>query len=80
VKSHQVTVVLRPAPAALARVVSVLHARGADVRRLTYDGASVVIEVVGDAPDRLASQLGRLVEVVSVDVATGSEPALAVAS
>jgi acetolactate synthase regulatory subunit len=79
VESHRLTVVVRPAASALSRVVSVLHARRSDVSHLTYDGdAVIVIETGALDVERLAAQLRRLVDVVTVSVAPLA--ALAVAS
>jgi len=70
-ESYRMTVVCRSSLPALARIVATLHARRADVLSLRYDAgsptAAVVLLVEGGDGDRLASQLRRVVDVLSVD-------------
>jgi acetolactate synthase regulatory subunit len=71
-ESYVMTVVCRSHPSALARIVSVLHARGADITALRYSGgpdaAEVVVHVGSGDRGLLAAQVRRCVDVVSVQV------------
>jgi acetolactate synthase regulatory subunit len=66
------TVHLRPDSAALAGVVSVLHARAVDVATVSYavnqDAASLRIGVIAsrEKAERLAAQINRRVDVLDV--------------
>lgn len=55
-------------PAALAKLVSVLHAKALDVVRLHVECSDVCLSVTGSAPDRLLPLLHRVVDVVDVAV------------
>ena len=72
-ESYVMTVVCRSHPSALARIVSVLHARRAAITDLRYiegpDSAEVVVHVGGGDAGLLAAQVQRCVDVVSVQVA-----------
>ena len=72
-ESYVMTVVCRSHPSALARIVAVLHARRADITALRYiggpDTAEVVVHLGSGDDSRLAAQLGRAVDVLSVQVA-----------
>jgi acetolactate synthase regulatory subunit len=72
-ESYVMTVVCRSHPSALARIVSVLHARRADITALHYAGgpdtAEVVVHLGGGDAGLLATQVERCVDVVSVQVA-----------
>jgi hypothetical protein len=79
--SHVVLVIgLRPGLAALSSVISVLHARLADVGDLTYTpsggGARLEVALLGTRlqAQRLAAQVDRRVDVLSVAV-LGDGPA-----
>ena len=73
--SHVVLVIgLRPGLAALSSVISVLHARLADIGDLTYQltggAARLEVELLGTRlqAQRLAAQVDRRVDVLSVAV------------
>ena len=72
-ESYVMTVVCSSHPSSLARIVSVLHARRADIGALRYVSgvcsSEVFIEVRGADRTRLPAQLRRVVGVLSVDVA-----------
>lgn len=72
-ESYRMTVVCRPSLPALSRIVATLHARRAEVIALRYTAGSataeVVVHVQGGDGARLAAQLGRGIEVLSVDAA-----------
>ena len=72
-ESYVMTVVCRSHPSALARIVSVLHARRADITALRYSGgpdkAEVVVHVGSGDGGLLAAHVRRCVDVVSVQVA-----------
>lgn len=55
-------------PEALHGVLSVLHARRAEVRHLRYDGHTLRVGVAGPVP-QLVAQVARRVDVLSVDIA-----------
>jgi hypothetical protein len=55
-------------PEALHGVLSVLHARHAEVRHLRYDGRTLRVGVIGPVP-QLVAQVARRVDVLSVEVA-----------
>ena len=80
-ESYVMTVVCRSHPSALARIVSVLHARRADITALRYtegpDASELVIDLGSGSGALLAAQLRRVVDVLSVTVA---RPVVAVAS
>ena len=81
-ESYVMTVVCRSHPSALARIVSVLHARRADITALRYvggpDTGEVIVEVGSGDRSLLAAQVRRCVDVVSVQV--GRPVGMAVAS
>ncbi|MDX6199916.1 MAG: hypothetical protein QOJ79_3067 [Actinomycetota bacterium] len=80
-ESYLMTVVCRPSLPALARVVSTLHARRAEVTALRYDAGSriaeVVIDIEGHDGARLAAQLRRVVDVLTVDAVRRVDVAVA---
>jgi acetolactate synthase-1/3 small subunit len=72
---HELSLVLRNAPGALARVVVLFSSRGVDVESLSLDPTErgdvsrmdvVVWLPAGRSPDQLVKQLSRLVDVKSV--------------
>jgi hypothetical protein len=75
------TVVCRSSLPALARIVATLHARRADVLTLQYDAgsptAAVVVHVEGGDGARLAAQLRRVIDVLSVDTVRRVDVAVA---
>ena len=62
------TVTCRPTLPAVARVVSVLHARRAQMTGLRYRDGSIVVDLQGGDAARLAAQVRRIVDVWSVRV------------
>lgn len=62
------SLVLHPTRSALPRVVSALHSRGLEVRHLHTDGTAVCLLVAGPSAPRLPAVLGRVVDVVDVEV------------
>lgn len=72
---HELSMVLRNVPGALARVVVLFSSRGVDVESLSLDPTErgdvsrmdvVVTLPAGRSPDQLVKQLSRLVDVKSV--------------
>ena len=67
-ESYVMTVTCRPTLSAVARIVSVLHARRAEITDLHYRDGALRLGVCGDDAELLSAQLRRVVDVLSVCV------------